>query len=181
MTQIATDSLGFHMDPNLGEKIQEKNFQAMTLILVLTISTLVAGIVILNNLNLLTTLMIYIPAAAALAVWFFGNRLAERRMKGIYDDGTHSVVEEVNEFVSRVYGVALKEPVRLETVRVGERDKIRINPLSLSAVDLTTDQDVRVSVIFSSDYKTVILRKLTNDEWFEETSKSFSSAELVSE
>lgn len=168
------------MDPKLGEKIQAKNFQMMTFIFALAIFVIAAGAKLFNDFGLLHGWMVYIPLVLGVATGYFGQRLNERRMKRIYDAGTHSVVEEVNEFVSRVYGVALKEPVRLETVRVGEREKIRINPISLAAVDLTTDRDVRVSVIFSSDYKTVILRKLTNDEWFEETSANFSSAELVS-
>jgi hypothetical protein len=163
------------MDPKLGERIQAKNIQMMTFIFAFAIFVIAAVAKLFHDWNLLHSWMVYIPLALGVAVGYFGQRWNERRIARIFDDGTRGVIEEIKEYISRTYEIDLKEDVRLETIRVGEKNKIRINPLSLSAVDRKISKRIRVAVVFSADYKTVIVRTLSNNEAFDEASKISNS------
>lgn len=89
----------------------------------------------------------------------------------MFADATRNAPLEVREYISKAYGMVLKDDVKLETVRVGEKEKICIDPASLAATDQASGEDVRVSVTFTPDYKAVVVRSLSNDEWFEESAK----------
>jgi hypothetical protein len=177
------------LDPKLAERLQAKNFQMIVFIVAASIfaaSILAASIFTIGTVaklfhewDLLRDWMVYIPLAFGVAVGYFGQKWNQRRMKRIYEDGTRGVIEEIKAFVSRTYEIDLKEDVRLETIRVGETEKIRINPLSLAAVDNKTGSELRVAVTFRPDHKAVIIRTLTNDEWFDEAAKISNSDSVL--
>jgi hypothetical protein len=163
------------LDPKLAERLQAKNYQMIVFIVAAAIFAIGASAKLFHDWNLLHSWMIYIPLALGVAIGYFGQGANQRRIKRIYAEGTRSVIEEVKDYVSKIYGITLNEDPRLETIRVGEKEKIRINPLSLSATDIRTGADLRIAVTFRPDYKAVIIRTLTNDEWFDEAAKISNS------
>lgn len=175
-TEAAATAPEITLDPKLGEKIQVENLQTITAILALAIVAIIAVASLFGYLGILhDSGMVYIPLALGVAIGYFGQGANQRRLKRIYDEGTRSVIGEIKDYVSKIYGITLNEDPRLEKIRVGEKEKIRINPLSLSATDIRTGEDLRVAVTFRPDHKAVIIRTLTNDEWFDEAAKISNS------
>jgi hypothetical protein len=167
------------LDPKLAERLQAKNYQMIVFIVAAAIFAIGASAKLFHDWNLLHSWMVYIPLALGVAIGYFGQGANQRRIKRIYDEETRDVAERIKAFISEVYGITLKEDPRLETIRVGETEKIRINPLSLAAVDNKTGSELRVAVTFRPDHKAVIIRTLTNDEWFDEAAKISNSDSVL--
>lgn len=170
-TETAATVQEINLDPKLGEKIQVKNLQMMTAIFAVAIVSIIASASLFGYLGLLHDWMMYIPLALGVAVGYFGQQLNEKSNAKRFADATRNTHVEIREYISKTYGIMLKDDVKLETVRVGEKEKIRIDPASLPATDQITGDDVRVSVTFTPDYKQVVACRLSNEEWFEESVK----------
>lgn len=175
MTVPATEAVSstpvITLNPKLGEKIQNQNVQMMALIVLLALFSIGGSAKLFSTLGLLHGWMMYIPLALGVAVGYVGQRMNEKSNAKMFADATRHTPSEVREYISETYGIVLKDDVKLETVRIGEKNKIRIDPASLAATEQTSGEDVRVSVTFTPDYKAVVVRRLSNDEWFEESAK----------
>lgn len=174
-TETASPAPVITLDPKLGEKIQLANVQMMALSVLCAIFSIALPAKLLSLGGLLNGWVMYVPLAIGVIVGYLGQQLNEKINAKIFADETQNTADEVREYVSQVYGMNLKDDVKIETVRVDEKDKIRIDPASLAATDQLSGEDIRVSVTFTPDYKAVVVKKLTNDEWFAESAASIQS------
>lgn len=174
-TETASSAPVITLDPKLGEKIQFANVQMMAVSVLCAIFSIALSAKLLSLGGLLHGWVMYVPLALGVIVGYFGQQLNEKINGKMLADDTRNTPAEVREYVSQVYGITLKDDVKLETVRVDEKDKIRIDPASLAATSQLSGEDIRVSVTFTPDYKAVVVKKLTNDEWFAESAASIQS------